>query len=668
MASSAPSTGPGRQRAPTGPSSSRGTPSTHTRRISTDGERLAGGRGTQAIDGVNADISVTTKAFLFLSIFLVATAYSLDSLVRWSTYLPTATSYLQEHGSTALITTLEGVIGAVVQLAGAKLANVVGRLTMIGFLLVFYLYGTVIQAVATNIPLYCTGTVIYTVGYIGMILVLEVIIVDITTVRSRAFFAYVPIVPFLFNTWLSGNVAEITLERIGWRWGTGIWAPIYAVCTIPLILTLYIGQGRANRRANVTQRYSIFKQMGPKRSLRALFWFIDVPGLFLLVAALGLTLAPLSYAHGDGGSWSDYRVLVPFSCGIFSIPCFILWEIIAPLPIFPYKLLKDRGVWGALGIALTFNAAYHLQWPFLTTVLRASYHQSILSASRIANMYSFASAITGPFIGLLIYKTGHLKPFIILGTVLYLAGFALMIYFNGGTGNNHHHGITAAQVLLGVAGGMFPFPTLASIQAVTDPKDVAVVTGLFLAMYRIGATIGTCIAGALWHNVMRYEIEKYMDPPDPLLMHLVFTQPFESFDSFAHIGSDTRIVVDRAYRHAQRYIVIVGAALCLPLIAFAFVLRNPKLGGDMESTQPTESETGQNGTTAHQLQTISPPRQSTTSISGPRTPIRPTGTLSRQNDTPEIDAITPLPPIELQNMNQTASTTPKRTPRIRFQL
>jgi hypothetical protein len=65
-------------------------------------------------------------------------------------------------------------------------------------------------------------------GYTMLILLVEVIIADITTLRSRLVLSYIPTLPFLLNTWISGNVSEKVLAITTWRWAIGMWAFVIA--------------------------------------------------------------------------------------------------------------------------------------------------------------------------------------------------------------------------------------------------------------------------------------------------------------------------------------------------------------------------------------------------------------------------------------------------------
>lgn len=66
----------------------------------------------------------------------------------------------------------------------------------------FYVLGTVIEAVSSNVETFAAGAVFYQVGYTVMIVLIEIVIADITSLRSRLFFSYVPAIPFLVSPML----------------------------------------------------------------------------------------------------------------------------------------------------------------------------------------------------------------------------------------------------------------------------------------------------------------------------------------------------------------------------------------------------------------------------------------------------------------------------------
>jgi SIT family siderophore-iron:H+ symporter-like MFS transporter len=85
---------------------------------------------------------------------------------------------------------------------------------------------------------------------------------------------------------------------------------------------------------------------------------------------------------------------------------------------------------------------------------------------------SFCSVITGILLGLVIVRARRLKPFIVFGTCLFMVSFGIMVRFRGG--EESKSGLIGAQVLLGIAGGFFAYPTQASIQAATQHERTSI--------------------------------------------------------------------------------------------------------------------------------------------------------------------------------------------------
>jgi MFS transporter, SIT family, siderophore-iron:H+ symporter len=213
----------------------------------------------------------------------------------------------------------------------------------------------------------------------------------------------------------------------------------------------------------------------------------------------------------------------------------------------------------------------------LYTVVIVAFGESIKSATRITSLYSFVSVITGVFVGLVVFKVRRLKPFIMFGTVLFLVAFGLLINYRGGSGGSSHSGIIGAQVVLGIAGGLFPYPAQASIQAATRHEHVAVITGLYLACYSIGGALGGTISGAIWTQVLPSQLESRLAfTNNATLAAIVYGDPF-TFAVANPMGTPQRDAVVAAYQHTQKLLCITGICICIPLIAFSLVLRNPRL-------------------------------------------------------------------------------------------
>jgi SIT family siderophore-iron:H+ symporter-like MFS transporter len=393
--------------------------------------------------------------------------------------------------------------------------------------------------------------------------------------------------PFLITTWVSGNVSQAVLEVTDWHWGIGMWCIIYPVCATPLIVSLLL-VGRRARKQGVMEKYSeAVKSLPWGPFLVDLFWRLDVIGVILLIAVFALILVPMTIAGGFEASWTAPQVLGPLIVGVCTIPLFVFWQLRAPHPLVPFYLIKDRAVWGALGIAMLLNWAWYMQGDYLFTVLQVAFDFDTMTATRVSSFYSFFSVVSGCILGLVVYKVRRLKVFIVAGTCLFMVAFGLLIRYRGDTDSSSRAGVIGAQVVLGLAGGMFPYPAQASLQAALKHEHLAVMTGLYLATYNLGSAFGGAVSGAIWTQVLPGQLDQHLAKfNNETLLTLAYANPFGFAGEYA-VGTDERQAVIEAYKYAQRLLTITGICLCVPLIAFAAALRNPKLNDEQTLAQDT---------------------------------------------------------------------------------
>lgn len=316
--------------------------------------------GVKRIEAISASFTRWSKISLFVSIFLVAYAYGLDGTVRY-TYQSYATNSYATHSLLATVNVLRAVIAAAAQPTLAKLMDVFGRFEVMTVSVIFYIIGTIVEATSNNVKSFAGGAILYQIGYTAIMLLIEVLIGDTTTLRNRVLFSFIPATPFLINTWISGNVTAAVLGVTTWRWGIGMWAIIYFVAILPLLFTLFHVSRRAERNGALAAYKSPFEQLGTAKLAVALFWQLDVIGIVLVIAIFALVLVPFTIAGAVKDQWQSAHIIVMIAVGAACVPALVMWELKAKHPLIPFKLLKDRGVWAALGIAVMLNTTWYMQ-------------------------------------------------------------------------------------------------------------------------------------------------------------------------------------------------------------------------------------------------------------------------------------------------------------------
>ncbi|KAL1892383.1 ferrioxamine B transporter [Sporothrix stenoceras] len=527
--------------------------------------------GVIHMEAFRAAIKPWERWVLFFSMFLVGYAYGLDMLVR-NTYQAYATSSYAQHSLLSTINVIRGVIAAVVQPLVAKLSDQVGRLRLFVCVTVLYVVGTIIETCSHNVQSFAAGALLYQIGYTCSLLLLEIIIADITSIKTRVFFVFIPNMPYLINAWISGNVTAAVLGTTTWQWGIGMWCIIYPVCTLPFIATMAI----VGRRASKTMPKTTAGRTPLMSLLQDMFWKLDMIGIFLLTASLSLTLIPLTLAGGETKKWQTAGILTPLILGILVTPVFVWWERRAQVPIMPLYLLQNRGIWGALGLATFMTFSYATQADYLFTVLLVAFDFDINAATRVASVYSFCAVVGGVSLGLVIMKVRRFRPFIHGGIFLWLVAYGILYYYRGGAASSSQAGVIAGQVLLGLAGGFFPYPNMALAQSLAKHEDIAVITGLLLTVNNVGVALGGCVSGAIWTQTLYQQLAKDL-ASNPSLASQVYASPLTVVPYYP-VGTPERDAIIHSYRYIQRLLNITGMCLVLPMLAFSLLLPNIRLG------------------------------------------------------------------------------------------
>ncbi|KAK1245912.1 hypothetical protein MKX07_004981 [Trichoderma sp. CBMAI-0711] len=546
-----------------------------------DADSAPAGSGTRAagvarMEAASARLSSMERFWIFSGIFLIGYAYGLESQVR-STYMPYATSSFSVHSYLATINLLRSVVAVAVQPTAAKIADVLGRFQVVAASTLFYVVGMAIESTSSSVYSFCAGTILYQIGYTCIVLLLEILVADFSSMRARVFFSYIPALPFVINTWISGSITSAVLRITTWRWGIGMWCIIYPVASLPLLITLYSIDRRTTLRpghkSELGQTYEDLRNWSVR-----FFDQVDGIGLVTLVTAFSLVLTPLTIAGGTVSHWRNPQVVLPLVLGLIFVPVFVLWEKNgARNPLVPFHLLKDRGVWAALAVRSLLNFAWYVQGNYLYTVLIVAFDFPIESATRILSFFSFFGVVSGVAVGLVIYKFRRLKHIIVMGTILFMVALGVLIRFPGGATTTSRAGLIGGQILLGLSSGLFAYPTQASIQASASRDHVAILTGLYLSFYNVGSALGTCLSGAIWTQTLYPTLEASLAfQPNTTLARAIYENPFHIVSQYP-VGTEIRGAIIHSYESIQRLLCITGMFICLPMICFALALRNPKL-------------------------------------------------------------------------------------------
>ncbi|CAK7909991.1 siderophore iron transporter Arn1p [[Candida] anglica] len=548
----------------------------------------------------------TLKALLFFSIFCVAYSYSVDGTLRYTFQMYATASYGQ-HSLISTVAVVRAVIAAASQPVYARLSDRFGRIEILLVAIIFYSMGTVIESQAYDVQRFASGAVIYQIGYSGVMLIIQIILADFSNLNWRLFCSLLPALPFIINTWLTAEMLDSLYPKYSWNYCIGMWAFIFPLTCIPMLLVLIHMRILAKR----TDEWKIIEQdeqiLHPiwlswkKNVFVDLYWDIDVIGILFIVCILGFILVPFTLASGVTDKWKQASTITPLVIGFVLIPPFIAWEKkYARFPITPFALLKDRGVWSAILIGIMIDWLWYMPNDYMFTVLMVAMNQSQKAALRITSLYSFVSCITGPLVGLVIVKFKRSKGFIIFGISTWAIALGLLVHFRGDNDGRSYrefaNGVIGSICLMGFGAGFFTYTTQMSITTCTNHEHMAVMLALYLSSYNVGLAIGASVSGAVWTNLMYKQIVKQMQKAgvDPSLAVLAYASPIGEggfIQEYTWLSAE-RIPVVLAYAHVQKILCIVGLVLVFPTLAATFFLRDHKLEAVQSIEKASENREG----------------------------------------------------------------------------
>ncbi|KAI0628168.1 drug:h+ antiporter [Trametes polyzona] len=553
--------------------------------------------GVRAVEAAEHVFGRTSRWFLFVGIALASYAYSLDNQTT-SNYLAFATSYFGAHSLISSLQVAQSILVACGKPVIAKVADVTSRGTAYLVVLIFYVSGYIVIALAPNVGAVAAGIILYAIGYTGLQLLTSVIIADITTLQWRGIVSGMTSLPFLVNAFVGSNLSNFFLEHLNWRWGYAMFAILVPMALSPLIITLYWGERKAKKLGlvNVPHRSQLIPQtkVGALRRAWLFAEQLDLVGLILLGGAIAMILLPMTLAQRAKGSWNNPSMLAMLVAGWLLLPLFALWDIrYAKRPVIARRFLFNRTVVCAAWIGFFDFLSYFLTYTYLSSFVLVTKPWSMTSVFYFGQVQTLGLTFFGIIAGILMRFLHRYKWILFCGLCIRLVGVALMIHSRGADGSDAE--LVWTQILQGMGGGFAAICAGIGAQASVPHADVAMITALVLLWTEIGAGVGGSIAGAIWAGQM----------PGALARHLPWLGAEERarlFGSIADVrarpmGDPVRMGVIRAYGDTMETMLVVATVLSVVPVGLALLMPDWYLGDQQNAVYESEV-TGHGGRSA----------------------------------------------------------------------
>ncbi|KAL5504446.1 hypothetical protein ACEPAH_8522 [Sanghuangporus vaninii] len=534
--------------------------------------------GVVQVEATEKVYTPTSMWILFVSLGMASYVYALDSSTT-SNYLSFAASAFGEHSLISTVGVAQSVFVAVGKPVIAKVADVTSRAYAYSGVLVFYMIGYIVIAGSNGIGTFFAGIIFYA---IGLQLLTQIVIADLTTLKWRALVSSLTSLPFIINGFIGPNIANAVLERANWRVGYGMFAVIVPATLLPLILTLFWAERKAKRLGMVDEvlaaegvmREALVSE--PRGSFIGRMHHyaeqLDLVGLILLGGAVGLILLPLSLAKNGKYTPSIISLLV---VGCVLLCLFAIWDLRhASRPVIAPRFLRNRTVVIASLIGCFDFLSYFLTFVYLYSFVLVVKPWTQLEATYFLQVQTIALTICGFCAGVIMFRVRRCKLILISGLCIRLLGCGLMIHSRGAKGSTVE--IVMTQVLQGLGGGFAAVANQVAGQASVPHVDLAIVTAVLLLMTEIGGGIGNAMAGAMWRSTMPRNLEKEL----PQLSEAERKALFGSITDVLRYprGDPIREGVIAAYDETMKGMVIIATILSVVPIILSLGMPNWYLG------------------------------------------------------------------------------------------
>ncbi|MGW5668776.1 MDR family MFS transporter [Micromonospora sp. NPDC003776] len=352
-----------------------------------------------------------------------------------------------------------------------KLADLFSKKILIQVAILVFLAGSVTAGFAQNAGQLIGARAFQGIGVGGLQALVQVAIAAMIPPRERG----------RYNGYLGGVMALATVggpllgglivdtSWLGWRWCFFVGVPVAVIALLLLQVTLHLP---TLRRDNVK---------------------IDYLGATLIAAGVSVLLIWISFVDGSF-AWLSWQTAAMVGGAVLLLALAVWVESRAAEPVVPLKIVRERttalAILGSLAVGMAmFGGAVFLGQYFQIGRGYSPTEAGLLTIPMMAGV--LLSSIVA---GRLITATGRIKPYIVAGSIILVAGFALL-------GTIDHETslllVGAAMFVVGVGVGMTMQNLVLAVQNTVALKDIGAASSSVAFFRSLGGTIGVSVLGAV---------------------------------------------------------------------------------------------------------------------------------------------------------------------------
>jgi EmrB/QacA subfamily drug resistance transporter len=422
-----------------------------------------------------------------------------------------------------------------------KLADLFNKKLLIQVAIVIFVAGSAIAGLSHNAAELIAARAFQGVGVGGLQALVQVAIAAMIPPRERG----------RYNGYLGGVMALATVGGpllgglivdtpwLGWRWCFFVGVPVAVVALVLLQATLHLP---TIKRDNVK---------------------IDYLGASLIAAGVSLLLIWVSFVDSSFAwlSWPSYA-MVGGSALLLALA--VRAESRAAEPVVPLPIVRERTTALAIVASLAVGMAMFGGAVFLGQYFQIGRGYSPTQAGLLTIPLMAGVLIASVVTGRVISRTGRIKPYVVVGTVVLVAGFVLLSFLRHDTPLWF---VGLGMFAVGIGVGMSMQNLVLAVQNTVPLRDIGAASASVAFFRSLGGAIGVSVLGAVLAHQVAGSITR----------QLAATGAPASGGSgdldVAALPAAMQQIVRTAYGDATGHIFLISAAIAVVGVVAAALLR-----------------------------------------------------------------------------------------------
>ena len=345
--------------------------------------------------------------------------------------------------------------------------------------IVIFVLATAAAGFSTNPEMLIAFRAVQGIGAGGLAALSQVLMADIISPRERGrymgLFGGVMALATIGGPLLGGVITDAW----GWRWNFFVSLPVAIVALILVQATLHV-------------------PARPPKKTR-----IDYVGIVLLSVAVSLLLIWVTNAGttvtGDwadlanNNDWWSLNTILMVGGSILATVLFIVVELRSAEPLIPLSLFRNRTFTLSVIASIATGIAMFGASVFLSQYMQLARGATPTEAGLMTIPMIGGLLLSSIGVGALVTKYGTWKPYLVVGSVLLIAGAALLSTIHYDT---DFFLVSVYMFLLGAGVGMTMQNLVLVVQNTTRPEEIGVASSGVTFFRSLGGTIGVSVMGA----------------------------------------------------------------------------------------------------------------------------------------------------------------------------